>query len=85
MPNEGVEKVPEGSKSIRRGGPATPPRGKIVRYTSFYEAIFRVDWEEIARGTFSTASTFELSRALRPQAAPRRLQGCSDWLAVLNP
>ena len=91
--NEGVEKVPEGSKSALRGGPATPPRGKIVRYTSFYEAIFRVDWEEIARGTFFLHPQRLSSPA--PAAGARvalasRVTGAwgdrwSDWLEVTAP
>ena len=76
-PNEGVEKVLEGSKGVLCGGPRTPPSGMIVQYASFYEVIFRVEWEETAKGTFSTPSTFDMSGGRKPAklAGGRPLDG----------
>jgi hypothetical protein len=39
VPNEAVEKVPEGSKGIHLGGLLTLPGPAIVEYASFYEAF----------------------------------------------
>ena len=73
-PNEGVEKVPEGSMGIDFGGLLTLPGPAIAQYAPFYEAFFRAANVNFPGGTFSTASTIRFRGATRTQHARRAPQ-----------